>query len=439
MLSYSLGMASGASLGINGVSLVVSVVMYVAITVSNKKEKLNLGYLLTLIVTNAFAISFDMTATLLQGKTAGSNAIRISFTLSFLFCMVTMMFFSFYQYYSMRQRTYVSDGIYYSTAFVCIGTFLVMAIGTLSEPSWLFTVNADGFVEKTVAFRYLLLVPFGLMVFNLLLAISCGSVINDAELFAWLSYEILPGAVYLTYFITGYFMMGINYAAVTISIILLYTNIHQESVRAAAEMENKLNRSKMQLMVSQMQPHFLYNSLNSIYALIDIDTELAQEAVSTFSDYLRQNINALKSDSPVDFEEELSHTGAYLYLEKMRFGSRVEIDYDLKSKDFKIPPLTVQPLVENAVKHGLSSKEKGGRLKISSSEDDRSYYVIIEDNGMGFDEKSFGSDGKSTHIGLKNVNDRLSSMVGGSLLIKSEPNIGTICTICIPKDNKKML
>ena len=132
------------------------------------------------------------------------------------------------------------------------------------------------------------------------------------------------------------------------------------------QMQRELTESRVAIMVSQIQPHFLYNSLSSIAMMCTIDPETAQEATVTFADYLRGNMDSLKQKTPVPFSKELEHLKKYLYIEKLRFGKKLNIVYDIRTEDFVLPQLSIQPLAENAVKHGISKKRGGGTLTIST-------------------------------------------------------------------------
>lgn len=189
-------------------------------------------------------------------------------------------------------------------------------------------------------------------------------------------------------------------------------------------------------MLSQIQPHFLYNSLNSIYYLCDKDPKAARQAISDFSDYLRGNMDSLTRSAPVPFYRELKHLKNYLTLEKLRFDDTLEIVWDIQTEDFMIPALTVQPLVENAVKHGICKSENGGTVTISTRECESCYEVEIRDDGAGFDPNGNPSDGKS-HVGIENVRSRLSKMCGADLEITSEKGKGTTAIIRIPKNKEQ--
>ena len=211
-----------------------------------------------------------------------------------------------------------------------------------------------------------------------------------------------------------------------------------EAQRIEAEkqaMEMRLQESQISIMLSQIQPHFLYNTLNSIYQLCETNPMRARSLVNSFSEYLRNNLSTLEEPGLITFETEISHVNTYLDIEKVRFEDTLEIEYDIKCVDFSLPVLTVQPIVENAVKHGTSKKRGGGTVRISTREDKESYIIEVFDTGCGFDPTKPKNDGKR-HVGIENVRQRLSNMCGGTLKIESTVGVGTLATIIIPKGVK---
>lgn len=229
------------------------------------------------------------------------------------------------------------------------------------------------------------------------------------------------------------------YLATTVSLVLVYTLIHVAQVRREADIEKALvekelalSESNNSLVLSQIQPHFLYNALTSIYRLCDVKPEAAKEAVSNFSKYLRGNLDSIKQTKMISFADELKHLQAYLSLEKMRYDEYLEVRYDISATEFFIPPLTVQPLVENAVNHGISDMPEGGCVTVSTREEPDHYEIQVSDNGVGFDPQTQPPDGRS-HIGISNVRSRLAIMCRGTLDIISAPGSGTTAVIKIPK------
>jgi sensor histidine kinase YesM len=211
-----------------------------------------------------------------------------------------------------------------------------------------------------------------------------------------------------------------------------------EAQRIEAEkqaMERKIQDSQISIMLSQIQPHFLYNTLNSIYQLCETNPMRARSMVNLFSEYLRNNLSSLDEQELVELETELAHVKTYLDIEKVRFEDTLEIEYDIKCVDFSLPVLTVQPIVENAVKHGTSKKRGGGKVIISTTEDKDHYVISVSDTGVGFDAASPKNDGKH-HMGIENVRQRLSNMCNGSLSIESKVGEGTLAIIKIPKVRK---
>ena len=232
---------------------------------------------------------------------------------------------------------------------------------------------------------------------------------------------------------------------VIISIVLIRWELKRnvkgvlESQRMEAEkqaMEMKLQESQISIMLSQIQPHFLYNTLNSIYQLCETNPMRARSMVNFFAEYLRNNLSTLEEPGLISFETELSHIKTYLEIEKIRFEDSLEIEYDIKCVDFYLPVLTVQPIVENAVKHGTSKKRGGGKITISTDENKESHIIKVFDTGCGFDPSKPKDDGKR-HVGLENVRQRLFNMCGGTLSIESEVGKGTLATIITPKGGKQ--
>lgn len=230
----------------------------------------------------------------------------------------------------------------------------------------------------------------------------------------------------------------------TISLVLVYTLIHVDQLKRKENVEKELIEKKLALsesnnalVLSQIQPHFLYNALTSIYRLCDVKPEEAKRAVSDFSKYLRGNLDSIKASEMISFSKELKHIQAYLALEKIRYDDELEIVYDVPVTEFFVPPLTVQPLVENAVNHGISDLPDGGRVIISTAEKSDCYEIRVSDNGVGFDPQSVVEDERS-HVGINNVRSRLAVMCKGTLEIISSPNEGTTAIIKIPKgDNDR--
>ena len=195
--------------------------------------------------------------------------------------------------------------------------------------------------------------------------------------------------------------------------------------------EAELKESRVAIMLSQIQPHFIYNTLGTIERMCLKDPQKANELVRNFSLYLRGNFSELDSVAPIRFAEELKHVEYYVNIEKVRFPD-MNIAYHVEATEFVLPALSVQPLVENAIKHGLMRLESGGTVMIRSYETPTHFCVEVNDDGVGFDT-SLTIDEKK-HVGLRNIRGRLKAMVDGDLILESNPGAGTKAVIMIPKE-----
>lgn len=205
---------------------------------------------------------------------------------------------------------------------------------------------------------------------------------------------------------------------------------YQGSVRAA-RLEEELTDMRIATMLSQIKPHFIYNTLGTIEQFCHEDGEKAADLVQKFSKYLRGNFTELDNVSAIRISQELDHVRHYVSIEEIRFPD-MEVEYDLQAGEFLLPALTVQPLVENAIKHGLMGLESGGKVEIRTYETESAYCVEVEDNGIGFQKKETENDRK--HVGLRNIRGRIEAMCNGTLTIESEVGKGTRALISIPKE-----
>ena len=197
--------------------------------------------------------------------------------------------------------------------------------------------------------------------------------------------------------------------------------------------ETEIEKSHTAVLRSQIQPHFLFNSLTAIAQLCDKDPALAKQATITFSEYYRGNLRAIDRAEPISFAQELEHLKMYLFIEQLRFGDSLKVVFDIETTDFLIPALTIQPLVENAVKHGVGAREEGGTVTITVRDLADNYLILISDDGVGFDPAKVENRDRQ-HVGIDNVKNRLMLMCDASLRIQSTLGEGTTITISLPKE-----
>lgn len=206
---------------------------------------------------------------------------------------------------------------------------------------------------------------------------------------------------------------------------------------------NERLRMEAAYLQAQIHPHFLFNTLNSILALSDIDTEKMRDLGDAFTSYLRISFDFLNSAELVALSYELELVQAYLYIEQERFPDRLFVVWDVDpSIEIFLPPLTIQPLVENAVRHGLLSTAKGGTLSIHISRSDDATLIEIQDDGKGMNQEKVQQllrlpmKGKGG-IGLFNTNQRLTQRYGKGLSITSELGRGTTVSFVIPDEESR--
>ena len=195
----------------------------------------------------------------------------------------------------------------------------------------------------------------------------------------------------------------------------------------------KLRETQNYLMQSQMKPHFIFNTLGAIRTLIMSNPQVAYDMTTNFSKYLRANISTIEPGEKISFSQELEHIKAYAAIEQQRFANRINVIYDVQADNFYLPPLSVEPLVENAIKHGVCKKIKGGTVKITSREYEDRFEVIVEDDGVGFDTSILESSDNTKSVGLKFIILRLKQLSDADFVITSIRGKGTKATITIRK------
>lgn len=264
-----------------------------------------------------------------------------------------------------------------------------------------------------------------------LIAIFGMSDIKTNEKMILVSFEVFPFSAYIAGSITQEYTW--IYPAYLLSVLLIYIRIFTEKEKKIAEQKVLLTKQSTALMISQIQPHFLYNVLTTISNLCVTDPEEAEETTVLFSQYLRTNLDSLRNQEPVPFATELMHIKTYVELEKKRFGDILNVEYDINEQNFLIPSLGIQPIVENSIKHGIRGKNAPGHVKISTYKADDGYKIVIEDDGIGFDMNMPPKDDGRSHVGMINVKERLKQMCNASVKVESSPGNGCRTEITIPE------
>ena len=306
----------------------------------------------------------------------------------------------------------------------------------------IYHVTDDNIYVRGPFYPVLLIPPALIMLLDLITLIRKRKLLSIRirnAFFIYFSFPLLAMLVQMRF----YGLLLIVFAS-SFSAFIMFIMILLDQVDRFVKQEETNARQQIDIMVLQMRPHFIYNTLTGIYYLCDLDPKKAQKVLMNFTNYLRRNFTAVTKQGLIPFEEELEHTRAYLSVEENRYEQLLFVEYDLAHKLFRLPPLTLQPIVENAVKHGVDPQLKPLYITIRTKSTDTENIIIVEDTGPGFDKTFLDSLTKpkapghteklndAVHIGLANVSKRLRLSCNGTLQIAGREGGGTIVTIRIP-------
>ena len=388
------------------------------------KLKVNINTLLLslILIGTGFLMLFDVKYVILA-----FTINRVNTTSLVLSLILTTLFIGIYNINNIKNKTYFKI----SKIIIIIESLFVLFLIGLS----LFNVK----LIYDILFYWII----GVNIINLILiVVNILDIIKTKKLILMKLSTILIffALIFDSIFIGLSFYSDYRFFKIAIFIFILYNFflvIKMICLAFKSSIENKklqniVNYNEISIKISQIQPHFLYNSLNSIYYLCEKNPKQAQSAIKNFSEYLHGNLEFLSKNEFIKIKEELSFVNKYLELEIMRYGDKIKVVQEIQNEEFKIPALIIQPIVENAIKHGLSKKTNGGTISIKTFDNDAEYLITITDDGVGFDTNSYNKDG-NIHIGIENVKKRIESLCSGEFIIESNINEGVKVTIIIPK------
>jgi sensor histidine kinase YesM len=401
----------------------------------------------------AAALTFDVGVVISQN--VNEPWAKILFPISMLATMILqyLMVALFVGYVKCLARAgKVSRAIASFTYYFAAGSAL-MCIISAKYTHWYYIIDEQNVYQRQPYYNIALVFIAVLFVLVVLQIIVCAKRLLVKQIVSLLLYILIPFTMVIlqVVFKPG---IGLTNIGMSLSLIIIFIvnnvritfmeselnkKVLQQNMvllnqnKVIADKNEEIENLQLNMVITQMQPHFVFNVLNIIYYLCAKDTKLAQTAIDNFSSYLRTNIDSLVSDELAPFSKELEHVKNYLDLEKLRFDDELEIEYDIGPTDFHLPMLVVQPLAENAVKHGIAKSSRGGKLIIRTVEDYDNYYIYVIDNGVGFDTKKKPADDGRSHIGVENVRVRIEKRVNGKLEIISTKGKGTTAVITIPK------
>ena len=290
----------------------------------------------------------------------------------------------------------------------------------------IYSISSKNVYQRGPWYFVLLVPPAAMMIMNCISLFFRRKQLTKKQRAAFPVYLLIPlGCMLIQMFSYGLLMIVIG---TSVSAMIMFVFILLDQVDHSIRQQKENAAQQASITVLQMRPHFIYNTLMSIYYLCKQDAEKAQQVILDFSSYLRKNFTAIAKADAIPFEEELEHTRAYLAVEQARFKDQLLVEFDTPFTDFRIPPLTLQPIVENAVKHGMDPELEPLFISISTRRQDGYAEIIVDDSGPGYQP----ADDNEPHIGLDNVRERLKMMCKGDLTISRRDCGGTIVTIRIP-------
>lgn len=408
-------------------SLIAALCMFMSRNFDREKRRL----LLTLLLNCSFLLFSDALAWEFRGApgTIAYFIVQISNFCVFFLSDSLLLFYHRYLCLCLyhRKNKLPTHRIRIVYGIAVLGMLLVVVSQFLH---FYYYIDADNYYHRSFLHPLAMLLPILGMLIDFSLVVQSRRDISRQLRISLSSYMVLPLVAMI--FQTFYYGISLVNISISISMILLFVVAMNEQNENLARKEKEAADLRISIMISQIAPHFIYNTLTSIQQMCETDPQQAEETVGEFAEYLRGNLDSLALDHPVAFERELNHVKSYLAIEKKRFGERVRTSYDIKDEQFLIPSLTLQPLVENAVKHGLCKKKGGGTVSIHTEREQDIVRVVICDDGAGFDMDQKIEDGRE-HVGIQNVRTRLKDMCGGTLEVSSTPGKGTCAVITLPQ------
>lgn len=424
--------------------LIAALCMSLSREMNQKKRK----YLMLLMqLSCAILLASDAAAWAFRGSPGSleRGIVYVSNYLVFTFSDILLLFYHGYVCDSLFENEPQESRSIRVQLVYAIGIVAIFLVFISQFTNLYYYIDSQNYYHRNPAYFISVLLPMTGMLLDLSLLIQYRKNISHEILVAMTSYIVLPfvaAAAQIFYY--GISLINI---AISISMILMFleTMIEQgktvarqehllaEQDRILAQQERDLTESRITSMLSQIRNHFIFNTLGVISGYCKINPEKADEALAKFARYLRRNINYLETNGLIFFEREVAQIEDYVSLEQMRFGDMIEFGEDFEVVDFSIPPLTVQPLVKNAIKHGLTKPGKKGNVCLLTRQEEEFYRIEIVDDGVGFVPEELN---KENSIGIRNIRYRLEHMANAELRIESTPGKGTRAVIRIPRKDK---
>lgn len=404
---------------------VILLIIFISIVRSGVNNRIN-GMFLTVVALDVLYLFSDALFWLIDGI---PSLYLINLTINTIYCLCPIFMAFEYWYIICEWMEEDPNKFHFSTKAIqilfALGVVLITA--NLSFGYYFTVPKETGLYQRGPAYAFFFIFPSFLLLISFIHILP--EKISAPDKLTLMIYPLLPYIITLeAFYQTGPTLLPVGTFC---SLVFLYSNLYVRRENELIQRKHELTQSQLNAMRLQINPHFIFNTLGSIDSLCVEDSAQAQSLLRLFSKHLRNNYIGMADEPLIPFKNELEHLQNYLSIEQVRFP-HLKVEYDIRVQNFYIPSLSVQPLAENAIQHGICKRRKSeGTLTISSWETEEAYMIAISDDGVGFSGQTT-DDGKS-HIGIANVQKRLELLCGGSLEVNSTPNIGTRCLIKLPK------
>ena len=375
-----------------------------------------------------FGFLFLYSATVMLSYYAAMEAeaglMRWGIFLSSLFSSVMMLVLTSMIVHSAGEKRQKS-GLLFCAVFLWV-LYAGMLVSTFYSPVF-YSINDRADYTRGFLYPLLLIPPVLIMMLNLLGLWRRRKKLSRSQFWAYCMYILIPlFAMLIQVFYYGILSIAMGIMVGTIAMFLF---IWKDQENGFIRMTEKNANREFEIRILQIRPHFIYNAMSSIYYITGEDPGKAQQVIRDFLIYLRRVFRSVTSQEPVSFTEELEHTKAYLSIEMARFADRLNVTYDTPVVDFELPPLILQPVVENAVKHGMDPEIDKLNITIRTRHSEGFNEIIVDNDGENFIPSPDPDEG----VGLPNVRERLKRMCGGELFVADREGGGTVVTIRIPE------
>ena len=415
-------------IGIDLLSVIITFVILVGVLLG-KRNAMN-EYFPILLLMNALVLLADMGTLAFAGQKDSLVLLQISVILQGSLTFVSISGFNLYVDKLITRRR--GKRPYFRSVPFAICLIMILFWISSMLHGYAFKVSKDGQYSQGQLFFFVVLIGclLTLFIFFRILYNHLTGTLDTNICVALYLFIIVP---FVTLFPSLRCQLSaMLYSAITISYLIMFIAIHV--TREQKIVEQKMDDTIMQtdLIISELQPHFIFNSLTNIRYLISKRPEVAEEAIDKFTKYLRRNLDTITDQNLITFEEELEHTRTYLWLEQLRFGD-LKVEYSIDEDQFLIPPLSLQPVVENAVRHGVTQKVGGGTIKIFVRDEKECYKITVKDDGIGFNTKEL--DDEIENAGIQDIRKRLFELNRSKISIASTEGVGTTVTYLIMKED----